>query len=125
MRLIQNHDDDINLIKTITADNIIINDNVIKQSCIVKTDGIFTDLDLANIDMLGHRHIELLLSEEPEIIILGSGESHTFPAVSILNPIASKDVGFEVMNNRSAARTYNILAAEGRKAVCLLIIDSL
>ncbi|HHL31019.1 MAG TPA: hypothetical protein ENJ41_00440 [Oceanospirillales bacterium] len=125
MKLIQNHNDDINLIKTITADNIIINDNVIKQSCMVKTDGIFTDLELPNIDRLDTKHIDLLLSVEPEIIILGSGEFHTFPTVSILKPLASNDTGFEVMNNRSAARTYNILATEGRKVVCLLIIDSL
>jgi len=69
---------------------------------------------------LTSQHINSLLDSNPEIIILGSGTEHKFPKVDLLSPIAKKNIGFEVMNNLSAARTYNILVAEERKVACLL-----
>jgi uncharacterized protein len=33
-------------------------------------------------------------------------------------------IGVEVMDNRAAARTYNLLAAEGRRAVAAFLLSA-
>ena len=122
MQLIENTEASSNLITTINDKSIVINKNEYGQTCIVTNDSLITDLDLTDIVGLNSQHIEHLLSSNPELIIIGSGTQHVFPDVNLLMPIAALDIGFEVMNNKSASRTYNVLVAEERRVACLLII---
>lgn len=46
--------------------------------------------------------------------ILGTGRTTAFPGREILDAFAAIHLGVECMDTRSAARTYNILVAEGR-----------
>ncbi len=121
MDLHQNTVEQANLITTINEKQIVVNDKAYSQSLIITKDSLIK-LSINKIADLTSEHIQQLLASNPEIVILGSGTNHQFPAVELLNPIALKNIGFEVMNNQSAARTYNILIAEERKAACLLII---
>ena len=122
MKLNQNINKEVNFIKSIDSQSVLLNDTIINQSCIVANQHIHTDLNLTNILELTPTHIQKLLENKPEIIILGSGNEHKFPKIEVLAPIADKNIGFEVMNNQSAARTYNVLVAEERKVTCLLIL---
>lgn len=65
-----------------------------------------------------------VLELSPEVIVLGTGESQVFPSVEIMRFCASRRIGLEVMNNASAARTFNILAGEGRHVVAAMIVGS-
>ena len=121
MDLHQNTLEQANLITTIDEKLIVVNDKTYAQSLII-TKGSLIEIEINCIADLTDDHIKQLLASNPEIVILGSGANHIFPAVELLNPIALKNIGFEVMNNQSAARTYNILIAEERKAACLLLI---
>ena len=122
MKLNQNINKGVNFIKSIDSHRILLNDTIFDQSCIIANQNIHTDLNLTNILELTSAHIQQLLESNPEIIILGSGNEHTFPKIEVLTPIAENNIGFEVMNNQSAARTYNVLVAEERKVACLLIL---
>jgi len=121
MDLHQNTVEQDNLITTITSDVIVINKKTYQHS-LVLTKNSLVELPINSIADLTTDCVAQLLVSNPEIIILGSGVNHEFPATGLLCPIASKNIGFEVMNNQSAARTYNVLVTEGRKVVCLLII---
>ena len=121
MDLHQNTVEQANLIKAINAKQIVVNDKSYANSLILTKDSLI-EISINSVTDLTAEHITQLLASNPEIVILGSGENHEFPAVELLNPIALKNIGFEVMNNQSAARTYNILIAEERKAACLLLI---
>ena len=110
------------LITSINENSLVINKDEYDQSCIVSNNSLLTDLNITNIKELNSQHIDLLLSSKPELIIIGSGSQHVFPDVELLTPIAKLNMGFEVMNNKSASRTYNVLVAEERKVACLLII---
>lgn len=121
MDLHQNKTTQANLITTITDHEIVVNQQSYTNSLVINKETI-SELSINNISELTPQHIEQLLASNPEIVILGSGIKHEFPAIELLNPIALKNIGFEVMNNQSAARTYNVLIAEERKAACLLIL---
>jgi uncharacterized protein len=122
VQLIENTDSVALLITAINEKSIVINKYEYEKSCIVSNKALVTDLNLTAISDLNSQHIELLLSTKPELIIIGSGNQHVFPDVNLLTPIAKLNIGFEVMNNKSASRTYNVLVAEERKVACLLII---
>ena len=58
---------------------------------------------------------------QPEIVILGTGALQRFPPPALARALATTGVGVEVMDSRAACRTYNILAAEGRKVVAAIL----
>ncbi len=58
-----------------------------------------------------------------EIVLLGTGSRLRFPPPAWLKPFAQTGIGVEVMDLQAACRTYNILAAEGRKVAAALLFD--
>jgi len=57
----------------------------------------------------------------PEVLLVGTGERQRMLSPSILYPLMKAGVGVEVMDTKAAARTYNILMAEGRRVVVALL----
>jgi uncharacterized protein len=67
-------------------------------------------------------HLASIAALEPQVILLGLGaRPHPLPAQLMKNLIALK-IGFEIMDTGAACRTYNVLAAEGRRVVAALLI---
>jgi len=58
-----------------------------------------------------------------EMIIYGSGDKLCFPRLEWLSSLYKKGIGLEAMDTRAACRTYNILAAEGRKVAAALLVQ--
>lgn len=67
-------------------------------------------------------HFEPLLETGPELLILGTGERTVFPPRELTFAFARRRIGFEVMDTASAARTFNVLAGEGRRLVAVLYL---
>ena len=65
--------------------------------------------------------IERILERGPEVVLLGTGARHVFPSPGLLAPLTRAGIGVEVMSTSAACRTWNILSAEGRKVVALLL----
>ena len=63
-----------------------------------------------------------ILELQPEVAILGTGRRQQFPDKAVLLPLLREGIGVEVMDNSAAGRTYNLLAAEGRKVVAAFIL---
>jgi uncharacterized protein len=69
--------------------------------------------------------VEALLAHQTALILLGTGATLIFPPTEVLAVARRRGVGLEVMDNRSAARTYNVLLAEERDVLlaCLIAGD--
>ncbi|MEK6594413.1 MAG: Mth938-like domain-containing protein [Pseudomonadota bacterium] len=80
------------------------------------------DWNIAGFEALNARDFELLLGLQPEIAILGTGDTLRFPVPMLSRPLVTAGVGFEVMDTKAACRTYNILMAEGRKVAAAILI---
>lgn len=63
-----------------------------------------------------------LLAHAPELVLFGTGPSQRFPRPHLVAPLAGAQVGIEVMDTPAACRTFNILTAEGRQVVALLLL---
>lgn len=61
-----------------------------------------------------------LLSSAPELVIVGTGAKGEFPPRELTFAFARRGVGLEVMSTAAAARTFNVLAGEGRRVAAVL-----
>jgi len=73
---------------------------------------------------LNMSHLQHILENPPEVLILGTGRRTIFPNTDILEKLTDIHLGFECMDSRAAARTYNILIGEGRKTSALFFLPN-
>ncbi len=64
-----------------------------------------------------------LLDHGPELIVLGTGARNVFAPRQVTFALARKGIGLEVMSTGAAARTFNVLAGEGRRVAALLYVQ--
>lgn len=65
-----------------------------------------------------------LLALEPQVVLLGTGAKLVRPPVAALAPLLTRGIGCEVMDNAAAARTFNLLAGEGRRVVAAFVLPA-
>jgi uncharacterized protein len=59
--------------------------------------------------------------EAVEFVLLGTGAKQALPPRVIRDHLSAARIGFEFMSTEAAARTYNVLASEGRRMAAALI----
>ena len=93
-----------------------------ENSLIVLPGMIVKDWNIASFEHLTTMHFEFLVDLKPEIVLLGTGVKLRFPAPALTRALITAQIGLEVMDTAAACRTYNILAAEGRKVAAALLL---
>jgi uncharacterized protein len=85
------------------------------------------DWNPPSFDALSADDLALLERADPplELLLLGTGAALRRPAKAFSEAMAARGIGTEPMDSRAAARTYNLLAGEGRRvAVALYPLDA-
>lgn len=93
------------------------------SSLIITNTDTVEDWAMTQVSELELQHFELAWQTRPEIVLFGSGQKLMFPSYEIRQAFVTKGIGFEAMDTAAACRTYNVLKAEGRDVMALLIID--
>jgi uncharacterized protein len=62
-----------------------------------------------------------IAAKDIELLIIGTGERQQFPDPRVFVPLMDAGIGYEVMDNKAACRTFNILLSEGRNAALALM----
>ncbi|HEY7904500.1 MAG: Mth938-like domain-containing protein [Burkholderiales bacterium] len=73
-------------------------------------------------DALCEADFAALAALAPEIALFGSGAAMRFPDPRLTRALVEAHIGLEVMDTPAACRTYNILAAEGRKVAAAVLV---
>lgn len=60
----------------------------------------------------------------PEVLVIGTGRLTRFPNEEIMKALTEAHIGFECMDSRAAARTYNILVGEGRVVSAAMLLPN-
>ena len=63
-----------------------------------------------------------VFAEQPDVVLLGTGAANIFPPRELTFAFARRGIGLEVMDTAAAARTFNVLANEGRRVAAVLYI---
>ncbi|MEW6591857.1 MAG: Mth938-like domain-containing protein [Pseudomonadota bacterium] len=74
-------------------------------------------------DALAAAHFEWIAQRELDILLLGTGNRLRFPHPALTRALVEARIGLEVMDLGALCRTYNILAAEGRKVGAAVLFD--
>ena len=56
-----------------------------------------------------------------EFVLLGTGLTQALPSREVRDALKAAGIGLEFMSTEGAARTYNIVASEGRRVAAALI----
>jgi len=92
-----------------------------RESLIIVPETIVTPW-AASFDALTEADFERVKALAPEIVLLGTGARQRFPHPRVYHALTDARIGVEVMDSAAAARTYNIIAAEGRRVAAALIL---
>jgi uncharacterized protein len=93
-------------------------------SLVVAGDGPVKAWTAGTFEALRAEDFDAVLELGPELVLLGTGGRHRFPAAALLRPLVERGVGFEVMDTAAACRTFNILVGEGRRVVAALLAEA-
>ena len=115
-------DSNSNKIDAYTVGQVTIATRVYHSSLLISADAIVSDWAPQSFTELATPHIEQIISLAPEIVILGTGNSLSFPSASLMRPITDRSIGFEIMDTGAACRSYNFLLSEGRHVVAALLM---
>jgi len=70
---------------------------------------------------LSAEHLDQLLTLAPQVLLLGTGRHALLPRPALMLPFSQRGIGVEIMTTAAACRTYNVLSAEGRRVVAVLM----
>ena len=94
-----------------------------RQTSVVLTPEAVLEWPLKKPSEMDASHLELLLAQPADVVIIGTGKQQVFPDMALLVPFMKKGIGVEVMDSSAAGRTFNILMSEGRRPVAGIIIE--
>jgi uncharacterized protein len=121
MRFTQDSTSGLNLIRAYRAGEIRINEAVYHDAVILSATAILTEPGLRRVGDLGAEQRARILGLDPELVLLGTGQQQIFPDPSFGAQFQRSGIGFEVMDTGAACRTFNVLVAEQRRVVAVLL----
>ncbi len=110
------------LIRAYTAGELRINDDTYRETVILSATAVLRQPEIRNMEDLAAVDRSRILALDPELVLLGTGPRQIFPAGSFRAEFLRAGIGLEVMDTAAACRTFNVLVAEQRRVVALLMV---
>jgi len=104
------------------GDHALVNERIIRASFVISPDALLEDWPVTDARALEPAQLAPILAMRPELVLLGTGATQVFPPAAILAAFLTRGLGVEVMTNAAAARTYSVLAGEGRRVVAGFVV---
>jgi uncharacterized protein len=111
-------------VRRVDSHSITLVDRTLSASFLLLPDQAIENWPVARVTELDADRVDALLALQPELVILGTGPRQVFPAAAFMAGFLRKGVGIEAMDNAAAARTYNLLASEGRRVLAGFILPA-
>jgi uncharacterized protein len=122
MELTLDRPEDFLFVRRADAHAVTVVDRELTASFILARDRAIEDWGANDIAALTPQQLEPILELKPDVVLLGSGAQQRFPSQAVLGAFLQRGIGVEVMDNAAAARTWNVLASEGRNVVATFIL---
>lgn len=122
MQLNLEHPDHEFLLRAADGESVRVNERRLTASFVLSPDRLVEGWPVRDVKAMAPQDLDAVLALEPEVILLGSGATQVFPPAAVLAHCLRRGVGMETMNNAAAARTFNVLAGEGRRVVVAFVL---
>jgi uncharacterized protein len=99
-----------------------IGDTDYRENLLVTPGQLINDWAPGGFDALSESDFAALAALKPEVALFGTGTTMRFPHPRLTRALTDAGIGLEVMDTPAACRTYNILAAEGRRVAAAILI---
>jgi uncharacterized protein len=93
-----------------------------EMNLVVLPDRVVTGWAPGGFEGLAREDFASLLEWQPEIVLLGTGSAIRFPHPRLSADLTAARIGVDVMDVQAACRSFNVLAAEGRRVAAALIL---
>lgn len=97
------------------GESALVNERRLTASFLIAPDALVEDWPVRDARTMAAADLAPLLALAPELVLLGTGPAQVFPPAATLAACLQRGIGIEVMSNAAAARTYTVLAGEGRR----------
>ncbi len=101
-----------------------VNDRVLEASFILSPNDLIERWEANDATDLAPADLAPMLALNPELVLLGTGDTQRFPSAAVMAACLTRGIGIEVMTNAAAARTFNVLAGEGRRVVAGFLLQA-
>lgn len=109
-------------IRSVTDAAIVVNDDVLTASFYLSAVELYPNWPVQAATALRPEDLAGPLALHPEVILLGTGPRQRFPSAAVMAACLTRGIGIEVMDNHAAARTFSILAGDGRRVVAAFLL---
>lgn len=109
-------------VRRVTERTITVVDRELSASFLLSPERAVEQWPVTSAQSLTEDHVKDVLELKPEVVLLGTGTRQQFPPAAFMAGFLRRGVGVEVMDNAAAARTYDLLAGEGRRVVVAFIL---
>lgn len=93
------------------------------SSLVIKNNKVlFPNWDCKSVFSINERDINLILEEDSEIYILGTGDIFLMPPKKVFSFFARAGKSLDCMKSHSACTTFNLLSLENRKVAAAIIL---
>lgn len=111
-------------VRRVATHAITVMDRDLTSSFLLAPDSAVEQWPITSALSLDESHVDGILELKPELVLLGTGARQQFPAAAFMAGFLRRGIGIEVMDNAAAARTYDLLAGEGRRVVVAFILPA-
>lgn len=110
------------IISSYARGEIVVGERILTSSLILLPDRLIDDWRPAGFEDLAPEDFRPITALQPDLVLLGTGETQRFPEPALLRLLVEMNLGFEAMTTPAACRTYNVLVSEGRRVAAALLL---
>ena len=92
------------------------------ETCLVSPEQLISDVRPQHLSDLTKEDLTLIINNPPEILIIGSGNTHQILPNTLRYYLETRNIGVECMTTPAACRCYMALLAEKRVVAALLFL---
>jgi uncharacterized protein len=122
MQLHEHHNEAQLYVRKADARSVQVIDRVLTTSFVLSANEAIENFPARSVADFDQSAIETILALSPEVVLLGTGARTVFPSQAVLGEFLKRGIGLEIMDNSAAARTFNVLVGEQRKAVAVFLL---
>ena len=122
MSLLEQRPEGVLAVRWVSADAIAIDQRELRASFLLTPTDVIPDWAPTNVDGIDDAALDAIAALKPAVVLFGTGEKQRFLHPKRLAALLTKGIGVESMDNAAAARTFNLLAAEGRNVVAAFVL---
>jgi uncharacterized protein len=110
------------VLRGVSPGGVLVNEAVIASSFLVTPEQLVRDWRPRDAASLEPADLAPVLALSPALMVLGTGPRQVFPSQAVLAALLTRGIGIEVMDSAAAARTFSVLATEGRAVVAGFLV---